>query len=128
MQSVGERLGTAPLVSVAAVLDAPDSFVGKTVRLEGDVTAMCHHRRAWFAIQDDGARDGRYMRVMTAPGFLVPAGSIGRRARTEGRIDVIEVPAAAARHFAAEHALGDASAVRGAERRVVLRATGAEFI
>ena len=128
MQMVGQKLAGAPVVSVRDLLANPNAYQGKTVRLEGDVSAMCQHRRAWFAVQDDGEREGRYVRVVTAPAFLVPAGSVGRRARTEGRVSVVEVPAGSAKHYAEEHKLGDPSAVRGAERRIVISAFGAEFI
>ena len=126
--SVGEPFVGRERVSVAQLLSGAAEYQGKWVQVEGDVSAMCHHRRSWFALQDDGDRSGKFVRVLTAPGFLVPQGSVGRRARAEGRVEVIEVPAEAAKHYAKGHQLGDPDAVRGPERRVVIRASGAEFI
>lgn len=128
MVMVGQPLAAAEVVTVKELLANPDAYAGKTVRVEGNVNAMCHHRRGWFSVQDEGERAGGYLRVLTAPSFLVPAGSIGKKARTEGRVDVIEVPAAAARHYAEGHKIGDPEKINGPEKQVVIKATGAEFI
>jgi hypothetical protein len=125
LQRVGAALQGATPVSVQQLLDQPEAYAGKTVRVEGDVAAMCHHRRAWFAVQQAGDREGRTVRIFAAPAFLVPPGSIGRKARAEGTVELVEVPAAAQAHLAAEHGLAEP---RPATRTVVVRATGAEFI
>ena len=128
--AVGSRLSGAPRVKVVDLMARPEEFAGKTVRLEGDVPAMCVHRRTWFGIQDPGDKSGVFLRVLATPAFLVPEGSIGKRARTEGTVEIIEVDAAAARHFAKMHGLGDPEAIQGEGKikSVVLRATGAEFL
>lgn len=86
---VGAKLNSVPVTPVADLLARPQAFAGKTVRLEGNVTAMCSHRRAWFAIQSED-RSGASVRVWAAPAFLVPAGSIGKKARTEGLVEVTQ--------------------------------------
>jgi len=128
--AAGSRLSGAELVKVVDLMARPDEFAGKTVRLEGDVPAMCVHQRTWFGIQDPGNKSGVFLRVLTAPAFLVPEGSIGKKARTEGTVEIIEVDAAAAQHFARTHGLGDPEAIKGEGKikSVVLRATGAEFL
>ena len=110
---VGAKVGGAEVVKTADLLASPRDYVGKLVRLEGNVSAMCEHRRAWFAVQADD-RSGRAVRVVAAPAFLVPAGSVGKRVRTEG---VVELGA-------------QQSGSRGGTEdgnRVLLRATGAEL-
>lgn len=42
-------------------------------------------------------------------------------------MEVIDVGASAARHYAQGHKLGDPKAIKGAVKRVIIRATGAEF-
>jgi hypothetical protein len=122
---VGARLSGASPVAVAELLAHPEAYAGKTVRLEGDVAAMCHHRRAWFALQQAGARDGQAVRIFAAPAFLVPPGSVGRRARTEGTVELVDVPASAREHLEAEHGLASPNAPG---KSVIVRASGAEFI
>ena len=128
MTLVGAALTGAEEVSVKDLVAKPDAYAGKTVRLEGDVNAMCHHRRGWFSMQDEGERAGTFVRVLTNPAFLVPAGSIGKKVRAEGKVDVIEEAPAAARHYAEGHKIGDPSKIDGPVKRVIVRATGAEFL
>lgn len=125
LQRVGASLRGAIPVAVPDLLARPETHVGETIRIEGDVAAMCHHRRAWFALQQAGDRRGRTVRVVGAPAFLVPAGSVGRRARAEGTVELIDVPAPARAHLATEHGLEEPPPPA---RVVVLRATGAEFL
>jgi hypothetical protein len=123
---VGASLSGAQEVSVADLLANPEKFAGKKVALSGSVKAMCHHRRGWFAITSkDG---GRFVRIITVPRFLVPRGVIGQSAKAEGTVKVIDVPAAAARHYAKGHKLGKASEIKGNVKRVIVRALGAEFV
>ncbi len=123
----GAKLAGAALVKVADLLAKPTEYAGKTVRLEGNVSSMCFHRRDWFSLQDEGAK-GVFVRVVTAPAFLVPEGSIGKKARAEGVVEVVEVPAATAKHYAEGHQLGDGKDVQGPVKSVVIKAVGAEFI
>ncbi len=128
MELIGAKLAGAALVKVADLAARPDEFVGKTVRVEGDVSAMCHHRRAWFAVQDEGDRSGGFVRVLTTPKFLVPAGSIGKKVRVEGTVEVVEVPAKQAKYFAKGHKMGDPDKIEGPVKRPVIRANGAELL
>jgi hypothetical protein len=122
---VGAELRGLESVSVRELLAHPSAYAGKSVRIEGNVTAMCHHRRAWFALQDAGDRAARTLRVFAAPAFLVPSGSIGRKARAEGTVELVDVPANTRSHLATEHGISDGE---DGSKAVVLRATGAEFI
>jgi hypothetical protein len=127
VSGVGEKLlNDAPTVSVKNLLAAPDRYAGQRIHLEGNVTGMCRHKRAWFALKDTGDASDAYVRVITAPSFLVPENSVGRQGRTEGLVEVVDVPAPAARHYADDHKLGDPAAP--VRRTVIIRATGAEFI
>lgn len=127
--AAGAKLAGLPVVSLAEVTGKPDDYVGKTVRLEGNVSAMCHHMRGWFAVQEEG-RNGALVRVITTPSFLVPAGSIGKKVRTEGVVEFVQVSAGAARHYAKDHQVGDPAAVQddAPVKSVIVRATGAEFL
>lgn len=125
LERVGAPLGDAARVALPALLARPETFTGETIRVEGDVVAMCHHRRAWFALQEVGDRQGRTVRVIGAPAFLVPPDAVGRRARAEGVVELVDVPGRARAHLASDHGLQEPPPP---ERVVVLRATGAEFI
>jgi len=123
---VGATIGAAPLVATEEILATPDKYKGQKIRVQGKVRGMCHHRRNWFALDVGG--EGSYLRIVTEPAFLVPAGSVGKQARAEGVLEVTEINAATARHYAEDHRLGEAPADEAPIKQIVLRATGAEFI
>ena len=125
VQHVGGELGDAELVTIEDVLTTPDKFAGKVVRLEGNVTAMCTGSRAWFALVGQD-QSGTALRAITAPAFLVPAGSIGKQVRVEGKVEVTELSAKMAKHLADGHKLPPAKG-EAEQRQVVLRATVAQF-
>jgi len=120
---VGGELTDAPLLTVADAVSRAPELSGKLVRLEGNVSAMCHHERAWFAIVGND-QSGATLRVLTAPTFLVPPESIGKQVRVEGRLETIEVDAEKAKHLSDKHQL---PAAGSAGQQTVMRATGAEF-
>jgi hypothetical protein len=78
-------------------------------------------------LQHPGNDQGANIRVVTAPAFLVPRGSTGRHARAEGTVELVDVPAEAARHYSRDHRLRDPGNPETAHRAPVLRASGAEF-
>jgi hypothetical protein len=120
-QAVGADVATERVVSVAEALASGQSLVGQTVTIEGQVSAMCHHRRAWMALQDPSDRSGQWIRVVGTPRFLVPAGSVGKKARATGTLQVSSVTAQGATHLAQEHALS------APKQQFTLQALGADF-
>ncbi|TNF31175.1 MAG: DUF4920 domain-containing protein [Deltaproteobacteria bacterium] len=124
---VGHAFAGVEKVAVSALLADPAAFKGKTIALEGDVSAMCGHKRGWFAVAAED-KSGRQVRILTAPTFLVPAGSIGRSAVAEGTVEVVEIAAEHAKHLADEHQLEDPAKIKTENvQRIVVRANGAEF-
>lgn len=122
----GAKLTDAPLIKVVDLLDNPDTHAGKLVAIEGNVAAMCHHRKLWFSVVDDDS--GRQVRVITSPAFLTPDGSIGRKVRVEGLVEKIQTPAARAKHIAKEHGTADPDKITGeVHHEGILRAKGARF-
>jgi len=122
----GGAFAGVTVVKVSELLADPNAYAGKSVAIEGDVSAMCQHRRGWFSIVAED-KSGRFVRVVTAPDFLVPVGSIGKTAKAEGVVEVIEVEQKHAQHLAGEHKLGDPAEIAANIQQVVLRASGAEF-
>jgi hypothetical protein len=110
----------AEQVKLADLLAKPEQYVGRTLHVEGPVTHMCTHRRAWFAL---GVDNGNTLRVLAAPRFLVPANAIGRLARVDGTLEMREIPDNVAKHVAEEHGL--TTPVR---RVALFNASGAEFL
>jgi hypothetical protein len=78
---------TTPLVRL---LDQPADFEGKTVRVEGRVTAVCMHMGCWMALTPEASSDSRTMLIKVDDGVIVfPPSAKGRRAVAQGVIERI---------------------------------------
>lgn len=128
-EKLGQELTGAEKVTVAQLQQDPQTWAGKTVRLEGRVTDMCVHRRGWFGIA--GADGKKVVRVLTSrAGFLVPAGAVGCTAKAEGRVQVIELDPEELAHYRKVHKFVSDEEIASGEsvRQPVVLATGAEFM
>ena len=77
----GVTLTTA--TTVESLLSQPDKFLGKTVRVDGVITAVCEMAGCWMELSDPKA--GKSLRFKVDDGVIVfPVSAKGRRASAEG--------------------------------------------
>jgi hypothetical protein len=106
---------------LAQVIDKPASFEGKTVRVEGTVTAVCMHMGCWMALTPDAASSSKTMLIKVDDGVIVfPPSAKGRRAVAQGVIEKIG-GSGEAQEAASEQARSTGSAAPAWQ----LKATGA---
>lgn len=87
--------------SVGELLAAPEKFVGKKVRVDGVVTAVCAKRGCWMMITDPEREQG--IRIKVEDGVIVfPMEAMGRKASAEGIFEVVSPVGEG--HGDAEHA------------------------
>lgn len=93
----GVALTTAtPIAQLAA---SPDQFVGKTIRVDGTVTAVCEHQGCWMVLKD--AASDATVRIKVDDGVIVfPMTAKGKKASAEGVFEKIDVKPEAAHHEA----------------------------
>lgn len=131
LEAVGGPVSdSVEIVDAADIVADPARFAGRTVRVTGRVKGFCHHARAWYAIDVPGGQPP-YLRVVTAPAFLVPEGAMDAEATAVGTVEVQDTAAGQARHYEQEHRLGSAGDAAaepaGRVQSAILRATGAVF-
>ena len=133
--SFGSGVKLAEATPIAAIAAKPDDYVGKAVRIEGEVAAVCEMKGCWMELVADGADvEGRpALRIKVDDGDIVfPVAAKGKRAAAEGVVESVEMErkeyAKFRKHEAKETgvafdegALGD-----GPFRIVRLKGTGAE--
>ena len=89
------------VVAVAALLDDPASFVGKSLAVDGRVADVCQKAGCWMVVTD-GARN---MRVrMKDHAFSVAKDGAGRDCRVHGEVVALEVDPETVAHFESESA------------------------
>lgn len=74
--------------SVTQLLATPEKYVGKKVRVDGVVTAVCAKRGCWMMITDPEREQG--IRIKVEDGVIVfPMEAMGRKASAEGVFEVV---------------------------------------
>ena len=104
-----ETFGVAPTLSevtpLAQVLARPADFEGKTVRVEGVVTAVCQMMGCWMALAPADAPQGRTVLIKVDDGVIVfPTSAKGRRAAVQGVVERVGASDAEGQEAAREHA------------------------
>jgi hypothetical protein len=124
---VGQPLAGADAVSVEALVRDPKAFEGKIVRVSGKVEDWCRHAKGWFAVS---SADGRQMvRVIAAPRFTAPDGTLGKFAVAEGKVEVVTLSEEQVQYYAKEHKFLNGVAVEPGKPvyQPIVQAFGAEL-
>jgi hypothetical protein len=126
----GAGVTIAEATPIAAIAAKPEEYVGKAVRVEGEVRAVCTAAGCWLVLEADG---GAALRVKVDDGDIVfPIAAKGKRAAAQGTVELVELSregyVAARRHEADESgvAFDEASIGEGPFRLVRVNGTGAE--
>jgi hypothetical protein len=124
-QKFGAGVSLTTSTPIASVLENPDAFAGKTVRVEGTVTAVCAHEGCWMALAPEGQADGPTLRLKVDDGVIVfPVTAKGKKAVAQGVLERVGGDAES-REAASEHAKHSATALSETSRHWQVKATGA---
>ena len=86
----GKGVSLTEKTPVSAILENPDSFLGKTVRIEGMVIEVCAKRGCWLYIAGD--KQGEKIQVKVTDGEIVfPMSASGRMAVVEGVVEELKL-------------------------------------
>jgi len=129
-ETYGEGVSLEASTPIADLMAAPASYEGQTVRVEGEVNAVCENMGCWMLLRDDGAE----VRVKVEDGVIVfPVEAIGRRAIAQGEVKVKSMERAAwvswQQHMAEEAGkeFDESSIGEGPFLQVQIAGTGAEI-
>lgn len=127
-KSYGASLGDSPQATVAAILAAPKSFEGKTLRVDGKVRRACAQKGCWMELSDDQGDKAAGCRVTFKDyGFFVPKDSAGAQARMEAKVEVEVVKKSHVEHMEAEGATFEHKNPDGTANEVRLVASGVQL-
>lgn len=113
--SAEEKLGTGVSLKdatpIAALVERPADFVGRTIRIDGVATAICEHMGCWMAVAPEGNLTGTTIRLKVDDGVIVfPVSAKGKKVSAEGVFEEVGASDAEGREAAGEHAKHDAKA------------------
>ena len=101
--TLGAGVSLTEATPIKALVNHPEEFVGKTVRIDGVATAVCEEMGCWLAVSTSDAKDADTIRVKVDDGVIkFPITAKGKQVSAEGVFE--ELTPAAAKTAAAEHA------------------------
>ena len=106
-QNFGAGVSLKENTSIERIIAKPSEFEGKTVRVEGTISAVCTEMGCWMALAPDAAKDGSTMMIKVDDGVIVfPVSAKGKRAAAQGVVQRVggdhESHSAAAEHAKAQ--------------------------
>jgi hypothetical protein len=125
----GQPMTVKEIAKVSEILDNPEQYVGREVKVEGMIVAVCARRGCWMEIAGD--RRHEKIRIKVDDGVIVfPLSARGKRALVQGKLETIDLGVEEARKFFAHQAEEkgmsfDPSTVTGPMKLYQVRATGA---
>ncbi len=89
-KTYGNDIQTQEVTAVSAILDNPEAFIGKTVRVEGMILEVCAKRGCWVYVAGD--RQGEKIQVKVTDGEIVfPMSASGQMAVVEGVVEELKL-------------------------------------
>ncbi len=86
----GKGVTLKETTAVSAILDNPDTYLGKMVRVEGMIIEVCAKRGCWMYVAGD--RQGEKIQVKVTDGEIVfPMSASGRMGVVEGVVEELKL-------------------------------------
>ena len=115
-KKLGAGVTLKDATSLTTLLNHPDEYLGKTIRVDGIATAVCTGNGCWMAIAQSDEKDAPVLRVKVEDGVIViPVSAKGKKVSAEGVFE--RVSDAHGKEAAAEHAKANESAKHGADHK-----------
>lgn len=130
-KTYGKGVSLATATPVSAILDNPDQYLGKTVRVEGMIIEVCAKRGCWVYVAGD--RENEKIQVKVTDGEIVfPMSATGRDGVVEGVVEEVKMSKeqliAYQKHLAEEKGKPfDPSSIKEGTRFIRLIGLGAEI-
>lgn len=124
-ETFGKGVSLKEATPIASLYETPAKFVGKTVRIDGVVSAVCEEMGCWMALADssDPSIVVRF-KVDHGKGIVFPVAAKGKTASAEGVFEKISASDTEAQEAAAEHAAASLKA-EAFGKSYQIKATGA---
>lgn len=123
-EKFGKGVSLTEATPIKALYEAPEKFIGKTIRIDGVVTAVCEDMGCWMALgETEKSEHTVRLKVDDGAGIVFPISAKGKNASAEGVFEKIADADKEARSAADEHAAHAKVADFG--KKYQIKATGA---
>ena len=122
----GNGVNLKDAIAIDRLLAQPEKYLGKTVRVDGVITAVCEMAGCWMELADPKANAGaaKTLRFKVDDGVIVfPVSAKGQRASAEGVFE--KVSGEMAKEYAADQEKSKGGDPKDAAPMYQVKATGA---
>jgi hypothetical protein len=89
-QTFGAGVKLTEVTAIKALYESPERFIGKTIRIDGVVSAVCEEMGCWIALATkDRPDEAVRFKVDEGKGVVFPMSAKGRAASAEGVFEKI---------------------------------------
>jgi hypothetical protein len=108
-KTYGDGVTLEQAVAIEALMQEPEKYAGKKVRVDGVITGVCKNRGCWMQVTDP--ESGKGIRVKVEDGVIVfPYTAMGHKTSAEGVFEVITLSPEQVAEMKARHAKAEGSA------------------
>lgn len=126
-QKYGAGVTLTAATPIDTLLASPKEYLGKTVRVDGVITAVCEMAGCWMELRDEKANEkgAKTIRIKVEDGVIAfPVAAKGKKASIEGVFEPVS------QSMAKEYAMDQAKAKEGSDMKTAvpgyqLKGTGA---
>jgi len=125
-EKFGKGVTLTEATPIKALYESPEKYVGKTIRIDGVVTAVCEEMGCWMALgASDKAEETVRLKVEDGGPIVFPIAAKGKAASAEGVFEKIDAKDDHSMDAAKEHVA--ASKLKNADfvKKYQIKATGA---
>jgi uncharacterized protein DUF4920 len=83
-QTYGKGVTLAKSTPIADIYAAPAKFLGKTIRIDGVVTAVCEEMGCWLALTDEKGEQTVRFKVDHDGDIVLPMSAVGHKVSAQG--------------------------------------------
>ena len=113
-EKIGAGVTLTEATPIAAIVKAPQDYVGKTIRVDGVATAVCQSMGCWMAVAESDKKDAPTVRLKVEHEGAIkfPMSAKGKQVSAQGIFSAIGGDDEHGKEAASEHAKHDAKASR----------------
>ncbi len=87
---LGKPVKIASPTPIKSILSQPDKYLGKDVRVEGEITEVCQNMGCWINIKDASTND--VIQIKVDDGVIVfPKDAAGKQVVAQGKVEKVAV-------------------------------------
>ena len=123
-EKLGKGVTLTEATPIKTLYESPEKFVGKTIRIDGIVTAVCEEMGCWMALgASEKSEEVVRFKVDHHAGIVFPISAKGKQASAEGVFEKIDAKDKDATEAAGEHAAH--SKIADFAKKYQIKASGA---